>query len=84
MNTYVKEIMKAAKGEKAYYFSFRETHFCHAVTNWVPIETVSKLLEHTELSTTQIYARVMENKISGDKSMLEKTMAKKNKKILNL
>ena len=32
----------------------------------VPIETVSKLLGHTKLSTTQIYARVVETKISED------------------
>ncbi|WP_394800519.1 hypothetical protein [Aestuariivivens insulae] len=34
--------------------------------NSVPIETVSKLLGHTKLSTTQIYARVIETKISED------------------
>ena len=36
------------------------------LSNGVPIETVSKLLGHTKLSTTQIYARVVESKISED------------------
>jgi len=36
------------------------------LSNGVPIETVSKLLGHTKLSTIQIYARVLETKISED------------------
>lgn len=36
------------------------------LSNGVPIETVSKLLGHTKLSTTQIYARVIEQKVSSD------------------
>jgi site-specific recombinase XerD len=36
------------------------------LTNGVPLETVSKLLGHTKLSTTQIYARVLDTKINED------------------
>ena len=36
----------------------------------MPIETVSKLLGHTKLSTTQIYARVIESKVSNDMNKL--------------
>ena len=36
------------------------------LSNGVPIETVSKLLGHTKIATTQIYARVIEKKISED------------------
>ena len=32
----------------------------------VPIETVSKMLGHTNIKTTQIYARITDNKISND------------------
>ena len=41
------------------------------LSNGVPIETVSKILGHTKLATTQIYARVLDKKISEDMSGLE-------------
>ena len=36
------------------------------LTNGVHIETVSKMLGHNNIKTTQIYARVIESKISSD------------------
>jgi site-specific recombinase XerD len=36
------------------------------LTNGVPIETVQKMLGHKNLSTTQIYSRVVDTKISRD------------------
>ena len=36
------------------------------LTNGVPIETVSKMLGHNNIKTTQIYAQVIESKISSD------------------
>ena len=41
------------------------------LSNGVPIETVSKLLGHTKIVTTQIYARVIERKISEDMQRLK-------------
>jgi len=41
------------------------------LSNGVPIETVSKMLGHTTLTTTQIYARVIERKISEDMNKLK-------------
>lgn len=38
--------------------------------NGVLIETVSKLLGHTKLTTTQIYAKVIERKVSDDMNVL--------------
>ena len=79
MNSYVKEVMKASGVRKHITFHSARHTFATTVTlsNGVPIETVSKLLGHTKLSTTQIYARVMENKISSDMNNLEELMAKK-------
>ncbi len=36
------------------------------LANGVPIETVSKMLGHNSLKTTQIYARIVDRKISDD------------------
>jgi site-specific recombinase XerD len=46
--------------------------------NGVPIETVSKMLGHTKITTTQIYADVDEEKIVGDMAEVETRL--KNKK----
>jgi site-specific recombinase XerD len=44
------------------------------LTNGVPIETVSKMLGHTKFSTTLIYARVLDKKISEDMLLLRKRL----------
>lgn len=49
------------------------------LTNGVPIETVSKLLGHTKLSTTQIYAKVIERKVSDDMNALRMVLSKNKK-----
>ncbi|WP_369441221.1 tyrosine-type recombinase/integrase [Algibacter lectus] len=51
------------------------------LSNGVPIETVSKLLGHTKIATTQIYAKVIERKVSEDMHILRnkfKTNISKN------
>lgn len=46
------------------------TEIC--ITQGVPIESVSKMLGHTNIKTTQIYARVVDRKVSHDMSVLER------------
>ena len=67
-NTYLKEIAKACGIQKNISFHVARHTFATTVmlSNGVPIETVSKLLGHTKLSTTQIYARVLDTKINED------------------
>jgi len=47
------------------------------LSNNVPIETVSKMMGHRKLSTTQIYARVVASKVSNDMQKLKKALDEK-------
>ena len=78
-NAYIKEIVKACGIHKNISFHVARHTFATTVmlSNGVPIETVSKLLGHAKLSTTQIYARVVETKISEDISNLLERFKKK-------
>ena len=42
--------------------------------NGVPVESVSKMLGHTNIQTTQIYARITERKINQDMDVLSKKL----------
>jgi site-specific recombinase XerD len=46
--------------------------------NGVPIESVSKMLGHTKITTTQIYARVREQKVSTDMMVLKSKLSGSN------
>ena len=67
-NSYFKEISDFCGIKKNLTFHVARHTFATTVTltNGVPIETVSKLLGHTKLATTQIYARVVDQKVKQD------------------
>ncbi len=71
-NQYLKEIIKVCGIHKHVTFHTARHTFATTVTlsNGVPIETVSKLLGHTKLSTTQIYARLLQKKVGEDMNLL--------------
>ena len=71
-NAYLKQLAHDCCIKKNVTFHVARHTFATTVmlSNGVPIETVSKLLGHTKLSTTQIYARVVEKKISEDMDRL--------------
>ncbi|UMB52453.1 site-specific integrase [Lutibacter sp. A64] len=73
LNSYLKEIADACKIKKNLTFHMARHTFATTVTltNGVPIETVSKILGHTKIATTQIYARVIERKVSDDMNALK-------------
>ena len=72
MNSYLKEIGDLCGIEKNLTFHLARHTFATTITltNGVPIETVSKMLGHTNLRTTQIYARVVNEKMGNDMAML--------------
>lgn len=82
-NAYLKQIAKACKIHKNITFHVARHTFATTVTlsNGVPIETVSKLLGHTKLSTTQIYARVLQKKVGEDMEHLMAHYDERNKNI---
>ncbi|WP_242205855.1 site-specific integrase [Aestuariivivens insulae] len=76
-NIYLKEITAIFEINKNITFHSARHTFATTVTlsNGVPIETVSKLLGHSKLSTTQVYARVIEEKVSVDMKSLRKILS---------
>lgn len=72
LNSYLKEIADVCGITKPLTFHIARQTFATKVTltNSVPIETVSKLLGHSKLSTTQIYAKVVESKLGDDMARL--------------
>ncbi len=68
LNSYLKEIADICGIKKNLTFHIARHTFATTVTlsNGMPIETVSKLLGHSRISTTQIYAKVIERKVSDD------------------
>ncbi|MGE0079611.1 MAG: site-specific integrase [Bacteroidales bacterium] len=77
LNSYLKEIATLCSIEKPLTFHIARHTFATTVTltNGVPIETVSKLLGHTSIKTTQIYAKVIEQKVSNDMKNLREILA---------
>ncbi len=72
LNSYLKEIADVCGIKKNLTFHIARHTFATTVTlsNGMPIETVSKLLGHSKISTTQIYAKVIERKVSDDMQRL--------------
>lgn len=73
MNAYLKEIASVCEIEKELTFHIARHTFATTVTltNGVPIESVSKMLGHKNLRTTQHYAKVLDRKVSEDMKLLK-------------
>lgn len=73
LNTYLKEIAKLCGIHKKLTFHLSRHTFATTVTlsNGVPIESVSKMLGHQSLKTTQIYAKVIDQKLKQDMEVLK-------------
>ncbi len=73
MNAYLKEIADTCEITKELTYHIARHTFATTVTlsNGVPIESVSKMLGHKNLKTTQHYAKILDLKVSNDMLILQ-------------
>jgi site-specific recombinase XerD len=78
MNAYLKEIAGICGIDRSLTFHIARHTFATTVTlsNGVPIESVSKMLGHTNIKTTQHYAKVLDLKVGQDMALLKLKYAK--------
>jgi site-specific recombinase XerD len=76
MNLYLKEIAKDCDISQNLTFHLARHTFATTVTltNGVPIESVSKMLGHLDIRTTQHYAKVIDEKVGKDMQELQKKL----------
>ena len=81
INDYLKEIGTFCGITKNMTFHLARHTFATtvALNNGIPLETVSKMLGHTKLSTTQVYVHVLERKISDDMKMLRTKLTERDR-----
>ena len=80
MNRYLKKVAKQAGVDKNITFHKARHNFGTHITLslGVPIETVSRMMGHKSISTTQIYAKVTDRKVDEDmKRLKEQTKGRK-------
>lgn len=72
MNDYLKEIAAICGIDKPISYHVARHTFATQIclSNGVPMESVSKMLGHTNIKTTQIYARITDQKVSHDMEIL--------------
>lgn len=77
MNAYLKEVAAICGIDKDLHTHLARHSYATTVTlsNGIPMETVSKLLGHSKLQTTQIYAKVVNQKVEDDIMLLREKMA---------
>jgi len=85
-NEYLKEIANICGINKNLTTHTARHTFATTVTlgNGVPMESVSKMLGHKNLRTTQHYAKVLDKKISEDMNMLKNIMQFKSEEKLKV
>src|SRR5690606_26341759 len=78
MNAYLKEIADVCGISKNLTFHLARHTFATTVTltNGVPIESVSKMLGHKSLTTTQHYAKIIDKKVSDDMKAIKDKLSK--------
>jgi site-specific recombinase XerD len=82
LNAYLKEITDLCGIQKPLTFHIARHTFATTETliNGMPIETVSKFLGHAIIKTIQIYAKVVEQKVSQEMNTLRGVLTNQNDK----
>jgi site-specific recombinase XerD len=77
----LKEVADICGINKHLTFHIARHTFATTVTlnNGVPIESVSKMLGHKSIKITQIYAKILDKKVSEDMGLLRQKFAAKSK-----
>ena len=79
MNRQLKVIAKMCGIERRIVFHAGRHTYATEITlsHGVPLETVSKMLGHAEITTTQIYAKVTDDKIDADTKVLDSKISER-------
>ena len=85
MNRYLKKVAKLAGVEDRVTYHVARHTFATTITlqHEIPLETVSKMLGHTKITTTQVYARVVDTKAMRDMATLKDMYSHKEDKSPN-
>jgi integrase len=77
MNAYLKEIADLCGITKQLSYHIARHTFATTVTmmNGVPIESVSKMLGHKNITSTQHYARIVDEKVGSDMKILAEKLS---------
>lgn len=79
MNLYLKDIARLCQIDCPLVFHAGRHTYATEITlgHGVPLETVSKMLGHSQIETTQIYAKVTDDKINADTQILDERIAER-------
>jgi site-specific recombinase XerD len=79
MNSYLKELADLCGITKNLSFHVARHTFATTITltNGVPIESVSKMLGHENIKSTQHYARIVDQKVGDDMLQLSKKIGQR-------
>lgn len=79
LNHYLKQIAGFCGIERKQVFHAARHIYATEITlsHGFPLETVSKMLGHRQIKTTQIYAKVTDNKIDADTRTLNKKISER-------
>ena len=79
LNLYLKEIARICHIDRPLVFHVGRHTYATEITlsHGVPLETVSKMLGHSQIETTQIYAKVTDDKIDADTKALNRKISER-------